>query len=677
MNSREIMAYVNSHPEEILQPDGSGKGYICPKCGSGSGQKGTGLTCEPKKSGAGYHLHCYACGFDGDAFDAIGEIIETTDYTQRARYAADQCGLQLEDRDEDARALYASFRKEQEAATAAGTRAPEAAEPKADFTELFREAHQHINETDYHRGLSAETLERFNVGYLPSWKHPKAPAAVPTSPRLIIPTSATSYIARDTRPGVKDYAKQKFGEVHFLNVGALDAADQPIYIVEGEIDALSIIDVGGEAIALGSTSMIKKFAQIVKDHRPKKPLLLALDHDGAGAKAAGDLGNMLGEMNVPFYTVDVSGSYKDANEALIADRDAFAAAVYRANSGGALSAAADVQSFVEYIGASMSAPCYSTGFPSVDELLDGGLYPGLYVIGAISSLGKTTFCVNVMDAIAAAGHDVYFFSLEMSKYEIMAKSVSRLTLEAALEAGSDTRNAKTTRGILAGAKYARYSAAEKALIKNAIDRYGATIAPHVFLKEGSGNVGISHIRQSVEELHSLSGRYPVIIIDYAQIISPADPRATDKQNTDKAILELKRMSRDFETPVIAISSFNRDNYTEPVNMASFKESGAIEYSSDVLIGLQYAGMDYQEGEKADDRKKRVRGIVNKAIAEAKSGQAVSVEVKVLKNRNGSKGETRLDFYPMFNKFADEEKKKSLADEFESAWEETQPKGRKS
>lgn len=33
-----------------------------------------------------------------------------------------------------------------------------------------------------------------------------------------------------------------------------------------------------------------------------------------------------------------------------------------------------------------------------------------------------------------------------------------------------------------------------------------------------------------------------------------------------------------------------------VNMAAFKESGAIEYSSDVLMGLQYEGMDYSEGE---------------------------------------------------------------------------------
>ena len=44
----------------------------------------------------------------------------------------------------------------------------------------------------------------------------------------------------------------------------------------------------------------------------------------------------------------------------------------------------------------------------------------------------------------------------------------------------------------------------------------------------------------------------------------------------RQVLELKRFSRDYSIPIIGISSFNRDNYTAPVNMASFKESGAIE-----------------------------------------------------------------------------------------------------
>lgn len=76
-------------------------------------------------------------------------------------------------------------------------------------------------------------------------------------------------------------------------------------------------------------------------------------------------------------------------------------------------------------------------------------------------------------------------------------------------------------------------------------------------------------------------------------MKPSDPRATDKQNTDRAVVELKRISRDFDIPVFAVSSFNRENYRNAVSMEAFKESGAVEYSSDVLFGLQLAGAGEQ------------------------------------------------------------------------------------
>ena len=90
----------------------------------------------------------------------------------------------------------------------------------------------------------------------------------------------------------------------------------------------------------------------------------------------------------------------------------------------------------------------------------------------------------------------------------------------------------------------------------------------------------------------------------------------------------------------------------PVNVSSFKESGAIEYSSDVLIGLQYADMDYRGGETTSARQMRIRRLVNDAEQNAGQGKAQRIQVKVLKNRNGSKGEVFLDFYPMFNYFSD-------------------------
>ena len=161
------------------------------------------------------------------------------------------------------------------------------------------------------------------------------------------------------------------------------------------------------------------------------------------------------------------------------------------------------------------------------------------------------------------------------------------------------------------------------------------------------------------------------MIDYLQIIAPADMRATDKQNTDKAVLELKRLSRDYSIPVIGISSFNRDNYTAPVNLASFKESGAIEYSSDVLIGLQYEGMDYQEGEADKAREKRIRELMKEAVDAGKAGKPQKIQVKILKNRNGSKGDTLLDFYPMFNYFTAKTSGAGAAEESSGGWSKSE------
>ena len=68
----------------------------------------------------------------------------------------------------------------------------------------------------------------------------------------------------------------------------------------------------------------------------------------------------------------------------------------------------------------------STGIKTLDEALEGGFYKkNLVILGAISSLGKTTLALQIGDNIARGGNDVLIFSLEMSKEELIAKSLSR------------------------------------------------------------------------------------------------------------------------------------------------------------------------------------------------------------------------------------------------------------
>ena len=295
----------------------------------------------------------------------------------------------------------------------------------------------------------------------------------------------------------------------------------------------------------------------------------------------------------------------------------------------------------------------STGFKRLDNLLGGGLYSGLYFIGAISSLGKTTFMLQMMDNIAKSGNDVLIFSLEMASTELMAKSISRLTLDISLREQhtnnvhrKTTTHAKTTRSILNGNVLD-----EPELIGKALEEYG-TYAEHIYITEGMGNIGVADITKKVQRHIETTGRKPVVLIDYLQILSPKDPHFTDKQNTDQAVVELKRLSRDFDISVIGISSFNRMSYDEPVSMVSFKESGAVEYSSDVLMALQYTGMDYQNGESETKRKARIRELISSELQKANNFEEQEIQLKVLKNRNGRKGDCIFGFTPVFNRFSE-------------------------
>lgn len=292
-----------------------------------------------------------------------------------------------------------------------------------------------------------------------------------------------------------------------------------------------------------------------------------------------------------------------------------------------------------------------TGWPALDEVIEGGVYPGLYVVGAISSLGKTTFCLQLGDQIAAQGHDVLFISLEMAMDEIMAKSVSRETLlhNWSKWGRNNHKFAKSTRGILTGAKWKSYSENDMDTIMEAFRRYEG-YAKHIKIIEGMANVGVKEVREAVEKHIELTGKTPVVILDYLQILAPFNDRATDKQNNDRAVTELKRIARDYNAVVIAISSFNRENYTQPVNMSAYKESGNIEYSVDVAIALQYEGMDYKDGESEKDRQQRIRQLVQDNKAWGKAGSSQKLQIKVLKNRNSPQGDCPIEFWPRYNYF---------------------------
>ena len=78
-----------------------------------------------------------------------------------------------------------------------------------------------------------------------------------------------------------------------------------------------------------------------------------------------------------------------------------------------------------------------TGFSNMDRA--NKLYPGLYVLGAISSIGKTTFVLQMATQIAAAGNNVLYFTYEQSKYELISKGLAYESATCSITNGQDLK----------------------------------------------------------------------------------------------------------------------------------------------------------------------------------------------------------------------------------------------
>ena len=325
---------------EIYPPDRQGRGFICPLCGNGSGHSGDGVTFIRDS----FRVHCFKCGFGGDII-SLKARENNCSYKDAAFALALVLGIandydkKFVDKKLLAEGNFNLNENFQQSNMPQIFSSNQLEEPPVDCTEFISNAEKNLDLTDYHlkRGLSWETAHKFKLGFVQNWSHPKIQNA-PESPRLIIPTSQYSYLARDVRQNLNDsakkFSKQKFGAAHLFNVDALNS--DVLFIVEGEFDAMSFYEVGFQAVALGSISNYRKLldALITKKPSPNGFLptifILALDNDKAGRATARTLRQIFNDLS--FYNViakNIYGDFKDANDALVDDREKFSDAVKR------------------------------------------------------------------------------------------------------------------------------------------------------------------------------------------------------------------------------------------------------------------------------------------------------------------------------------------------------------
>lgn len=272
-----------------------------------------------------------------------------------------------------------------------------------------------------------------------------------------------------------------------------------------------------------------------------------------------------------------------------------------------------------------------SGYANIDAITN--LYPGLYVIGAISSLGKTTFIHQMGDQMAEAGNHVLFFSMEQSTLELASKSIARKMAQ------EDQKNGLSSLQV-------RRADLSNPLIASAINKC-KIYSDKMTIVECSFRATIDDIANTVQEYIKQNNVKPVVIIDYLQVIQPSpESKMTTKDLVDYHVRRLKVLQTDNQLTMIVISSLNRQNYMTAIDFESFKESGGIEYTADVLWGLQLQCIHnepFTQQNKINEKRQK--------IIEAKKAVPRKIELICLKNRFGVSSYTcQFDYYPKYDWF---------------------------
>ncbi len=283
----QLKTFLMEYVKEITPQSKTNQNqFVCPFCSSGLGTHQTGaFTVYPETNS----YHCFACGVSGDIFNLYGELNKINDFKTILNELANKYKVYVP-------SDYTSRENKNK-----------------DYTKFFAVAEQHLHETDYltKRGISFDTQRKFHCGYTPNFMY----KGNQTTPAIIIPTSNTSFMWRSTIENIK----QKRGTAHILNTQALN--NEYCFVVEGEIDCMSVDECGFSCIGLGSTSNIRK---IFNYDTSKTVLIIAMDNDKAGCKATTELEKLCKQNKLPYIKApqDVWGDCKDANELLVSDRQA-------------------------------------------------------------------------------------------------------------------------------------------------------------------------------------------------------------------------------------------------------------------------------------------------------------------------------------------------------------------
>lgn len=641
------IASLREYAKTNLKASKHGK-FCCPLCGSGThrGEKSDGAFVVMPD---GMKWICHVCKESGDIFDLAGIVngCEGDKMAQLKAVAAfcgveiDQMGNQSEKPLERPRIDYKGLQGVSDAFSGDEPVTNEQAIERKAAAQYLEQMRGNVSDPEClsflsGRGITEDDAKRVGIGYDPSKK------------KVLMPWKGCPwyYVERDITGKAAIRVSNttfKVGPKPLYNRKA--AEDGGVFvIVEGPFDAVSCELCGVPAIALGTNHLsalnMTELLEAIGPHAGRCAALLMLDNDNAGEMGTLELSKSLEDAGVACVDLrcmlEVKND-KDPSEWFARDREEFRDSLIRAveDARGNIERLREESFRRSLASLNMRDPAdvargilafdyceepTPTGIAGLDKCLDGGLRSGLHVIGAQSSMGKTTLSIQIGDFIAEHGRPVLFVTIEQSAREIVSKSLSRIARQQSGEVITCTE-------MISRKRREAWGEIRSKAFEGACRYYEERIAPRLYIYEGTTRPTVQAIEAAARKIADRCGVVPVVFIDYLQLLAKYSPTSSDKETTDENVMQLRIMAKELNCPIWAVSSLNRDSYSGAISLDSYKESGAIEYGADVLIGVQPYGF----GEFTGNSKQKAA----KDMAYHKSTVERDCELNVLKNRLGS------------------------------------------
>ena len=293
--------------------------------------------------------------------------------------------------------------------------------------------------------------------------------------------------------------------------------------------------------------------------------------------------------------------------------------------------------FEEYIVDTQENRKLSTGFKRLDAMLRYGLHKGSYFVDATPQYLKNGFMQQIADRAAESGVDVLYISTELTRYDLMVDTISRLSYEMNKK---DEEKAVSSMAIMTGEK-----GADIRSLKDELNWYRGRISEHLFVLDqeavseyvenmedaSAGDILAELIRSIVTE----GAHKPVVFIDNIENILSVE----DSEDMKPLMDGIRKLAKELGIPIIMSYGYapaESENGLDPDEIEYHKSLGNM---CDVYLELKYADMiteDYEELTEDD-----IQEMVE-------NGEMLLINVQLHKNRRTMKASCQIQATPKFN-----------------------------